>query len=429
VREALARLGSAVEDCQVSSLAALTDDDILSCLDECAALVSRVAAVQARIVQTIEVRGIARSVGASSTRSLVRDRLRLSPFEAKRLCSLAASLDALDLLGTAVAEGRVNVGQAEVIAASIEELPTEIGAEAHIKAEAHLIDLAAQFDPVDLRKLGRHLVNVVDPDWADRHAAEALRREEERAYAARGFSLATDHLTGRTRISGWLDSESAAVVRAALDPLCAPGARTGRMADADGTPAIADERTPAQRRADALVDLCRLSLASGELPANGGDRPQVTVTLGFDPLTRALGLAALDTGEFLSPEAARRIACDAQLIPAVLDSNSAVLDLGREQRLWVGSARRAIMLRDRGCAFPGCDRPPRWTQIHHIRHWVEGGETDQANGVALCGHHHRVIHQQEWHVEIAGDGYPSFTPPAWIDAQQRPRRNTFHRRP
>jgi hypothetical protein len=257
-----------------------------------------------------------------------------------------------------------------------------------------------------------------------------LRREEERAYAARGLSLARDHLTGLTRISGLLDSEGAAVVHAVLDPLSAPGANTTpRLVDADGLPAIIDDRTPPQRRADAFVEACRLLLSGGRLPDSGGDRPQVSITVGYDPLTRALGVGMFDTGVPLSPEAARRLTCDAQILPAVLDGHGVPLDLGRERRLWTGPARRAIYLRDRGCAFPACDRPARWTQIHHIRHWADGGPTDQDNGVALCAHHHRVIHQQEWRVTIAPDGLPTFTPPAWIDRHQRPRRNIYHPRP
>jgi hypothetical protein len=429
VREALAQLAEAVEDCQSASLASLSDEGLLSCLDACAAVAARVAAVQMRIIERVEVREIARSVGASSTKALVRDRLRLSPSEAKRLCDLATALSRLDVLATGLGEGRVNVGQAEVIVKSLGELPPELGAIERAKAEAHLVDLAAQFSPADLGTLGRHLIHVIDPDWAERHEAEAVRREEDLAYARRSFTLAPDHLTGRVRVTGWLDAEAAAIVRAAIDPLCAPGATLTRLLDRDGLPAVVDDRSPGQRRADAIEEVCRYVLAAGHLPESGGDRPQITVTVGFDPLRQALGVGMLDTGVPVSPETARRLACDAQIVPAVLDGAGAVLDLGRERRLWSGPARRAVLLRDKGCAFPGCDRPARWTDIHHVHHWAHGGSTDLNNAVALCGHHHRVIHQDQWQVKIATDGLPTFTPPAWVDRQQRPRRNTYHRRP
>jgi hypothetical protein len=194
--------------------------------------------------------------------------------------------------------------------------------------------------------------------------------------------------------------------------------------------APADDRTPGQRRADALVEVCRLALACGGLPDNGGDRPQVVVTVPFDPVRRALGAGTLDTGERVSVATVRRLACDARILPAVLDTRGQPLDLGRERRLFTGPLRRALVLRDGGCAFPGCDRPARWCDGHHVRHWSDGGETSLANAVLLCGHHHRLIHDERagWAVHIGLDGRPVFTPPAWLDPTRVPRRNPYHRR-
>ncbi|MFF5054073.1 HNH endonuclease signature motif containing protein [Micromonospora sp. NPDC000663] len=86
------------------------------------------------------------------------------------------------------------------------------------------------------------------------------------------------------------------------------------------------------------------------------------------------------------------------------------------------------MLRDGGCAFPGCDRPSRWCDGHHVRHWADGGVTALGNAVLLCGHHHRRIHQGDWTVRIAPDGQPEFLPPGWLDPLRTPRRNLYHRR-
>src|SRR5262245_53363598 len=93
-----------------------------------------------------------------------------------------------------------------------------------------------------------------------------------------------------------------------------------------------------------------------------------------------------------------------------------------------GAARQGVLARDGGCAFPGCDRPPRWTDVHHIVSWVDGGATDLDNGVALCGHHHRLIHHSDWKVRLAPDRRPEFIPPPHIDPDQRPRRNAYHPR-
>ncbi|MGC5322913.1 DUF222 domain-containing protein [Micromonospora arida] len=93
-----------------------------------------------------------------------------------------------------------------------------------------------------------------------------------------------------------------------------------------------------------------------------------------------------------------------------------------------GPLRRALVLRDRGCAFPGCDRPPRWCDAHHIHHWADGGRTSLTNAVLLCAHHHRHVHRGEWTVRLGGDGRPEFVPPAWLDPDRLPRRNHYHRR-
>jgi hypothetical protein len=155
-----------------------------------------------------------------------------------------------------------------------------------------------------------------------------------------------------------LDREGAAHLRAALDPLCAP-CRTKEEPDL---------RSPGQRRADGLVELGRRLLATKKLPTNGGDRPQIVITMDYDQLRAGLAAATLDDGGQLSAATVRRLACDANLIPAVLKGAGQVLDLGRERRLISGHLRRALVVRDRGCAFPGCDRPPRWCDGHHVKH-------------------------------------------------------------
>jgi len=114
------------------------------------------------------------------------------------------------------------------------------------------------------------------------------------------------------------------------------------------------------------------------------------------------------------------------------DRTSHPLDVGRTHRLFTAALRRALVLRDRGCAFPGCSRPPSWCDGHHIIHWADGGPTGLDNGVLLCGHHHRQIHADEhtdgWSIQAVPGGRPLFIPPAHVDPDRRPRRNTVHLR-
>jgi hypothetical protein len=281
------------------------------------------------------------------------------------------------------------------------------------EAESVLIGMAGRFPAYLLRRLGDRILAHVAPEIADRADEAALRRQEARAHANRNFTMAMP-IDGMVRVSGLLDVEGAAIVAAALEPLC--------------TPIAGDDRTAAQRRADALIDVCGLALRTTGLPSRGGEPPQMTVTVPFDPVKATLKTAVLDNGERLSAATARRIACNARILPLVLGSASQVLDAGRTRRLATGSLRRALVARDRGCAFPDCDRPPRWCDAHHLTAWARGGPTNLDNLVLLCRHHHRLIHDPDhyWQVRLAADGLPEFLPPPEEDPSQVPRRNEYH---
>ncbi|HEY2175541.1 MAG TPA: DUF222 domain-containing protein, partial [Mycobacteriales bacterium] len=177
-----------------------------------------------------------------------------------------------------------------------------------------------------------------------------------------------------------------------------------------------------------LIELARRALQTGDLPDSGGQRPQVTVTLDYDTLRKQIGTADLGWGGPVTPATARRIACDAQLIPVLLGGAGQPLDVGRASHTIPVGIRRALVARDRGCAFPGCDRPAAWCDGHHIQHWADGGPTALTNLVLLCGHHHRTIHHHGWQARIV-DGLPEFLPPPWIDPTQTPRRNRLHHLP
>ena len=118
----------------------------------------------------------------------------------------------------------------------------------------------------------------------------------------------------------------------------------------------------------------------------------------------------------------RKIACDADLIPVVLGGRGEVLDVGRARRLFGVAQRRALVARDKGCAFPDCTVPAVWTEAHHITPWVAGGRTDLSNGCLLCSFHHRLVERGNWSIEMR-HGIPWFTPPPYIDPGRTPRRN------
>ncbi|XNZ01050.1 HNH endonuclease [Micrococcus luteus] len=232
---------------------------------------------------------------------------------------------------------------------------------------------------------------------------------------------------------------SAATNPRATGPKGADLSATGPEDVARQAGAEPDQRTRGQQQADTLISALGHALAHAEpdvLPASGGYRPQVLVTIDHQTLLRQVREAATSSGaEALSsmdftgpvdPREIRRIACDADLVPVVLGGEGEILDLGRARRLFTRAQRKAIAARDGGCAAPGCTVPVGWCEVHHIDHWEHGGPTDVDNGVLLCSHHHHAVHAGWWGIDV-DDGIPWFTPSRHLDPDRTPRRNQFHR--
>jgi hypothetical protein len=417
--EMLEQLEAAAVKCAATPAWPLSDADIADCLDVAHRLEQETAAIMLHLVQAAQTRGLAQGHGFRSTAGWLRYKLRLDPLIARTMVHQAAAINRHPEVDHALSCGSVDSRQAAAITEALDDLPADLDADITQDATSSLLNHANRLEAAQLRKIGSRILEHVAPEIADARDEAALAREERRAHRNRGlnFSLPTE---GAVRVTGTLTTEAAAIVRAAIDPLC--------------TPQPNDSRSPAQLRADALVEICRLALRTGELPDNGGEPPQITITIPFDPLTGALGRAYTDTGEYLPAEAARRLACDAQILPVVMGGKGQVLDAGRSRRLATGPLRRALVARDGGCAFPGCDRPPRWCDGHHIRHWADGGTTKLDNLVLLCGHHHRLLHQGDWVVQLGPDSRPEFIAPddkITADGSNdapRAQRNVFHRR-
>jgi len=192
------------------------------------------------------------------------------------------------------------------------------------------------------------------------------------------------------------------------------------LIDAKSAPRTGDdERSAAQRQAEALAEVCGYVLDHGDVPETGGRRPHLNVIISLEELEGRARAAMLDFGGRLSPEALRLLACDAAVVPIVMNGAGQPLDVGRAKRTIPDGLRRAVAARDRGCAR--CGKPPSWCEVHHIVEWESGGETALSNCVMLCRPCHRLIHFTDWMVRLR-DGLPEFIPPAWIDPDRQPRR-------
>jgi hypothetical protein len=334
-------------------------------------------AVMLETVAELDSRNFAASTGFGTTKRLLAGMLQLSATEAGTRVAHATQLTARRTLGgevlppalpktaAALAAGEIGLGQVRVIAETMNAIPASVGVEQREAAEADLARYARSFAPGSLSKIGRHILAHLDQDGPQ-------PPEEPDVAAAAGELRLWERRDGRLGLEGFLEPEHGAAFRSLMERFAAP-----RPAS-EGIP---DPRTPVQRNADALMEICGLARAAQDCPTTAGEPPHLTVTLGWDALCTGLGVATLDYGTHLSAAEARRWACDAKIIPVVLGGESEPLDVGRAMRTVPLSLRRALVARDRGCAFPGCDRPPGLCQSHHCRHWADGGDTSIDNCV------------------------------------------------
>jgi hypothetical protein len=417
--EVLAQARAVVDDLRARASWAASTSECVEVIETTQTLLTQLAAVQADFVAELDGRGHPAKQGAANTRVWLRDQLRISVHAAQRVINLSAVLASRPALAAEVSCGALGVEQATVISTALDDLPEDLDPALVDACEQSLIASARTFEPAALRTIADRVLAHIAPEIADEALRKKLERDELNAQRARAFTI-TPTRPGIARITGALSTEQAAIVRAALDPLCRP---------TPGPDGARDERTAAQRRADALIEICAHATHQPDAPESGTSKTHLSVIVDYDILKRQLGCGTLDTGETLSPAAVRRLACDAFIVPAVLGNGSEILDLGRRRRTFSRAQREALILRDGGCAFPECDRPPRWCDGHHVQHWADGGATDVTNGVLLCRRHHRAVHHDGWQVRIDARTGPEFIPPKHVDPLQRPRRNHYHQRP
>jgi hypothetical protein len=254
--------------------------------------------------------------------------------------------------------------------------------------EEDWVDYARKFSVKELRDLAAITRHVVDPDGFLKDANDDF--EERRLHISQTGAMFV--------INGVLDPVGGAALKTAIDSLSKRHAPD-------------DERTPRQRRADALTEIVFHAMDEGKLPRRNGVRPHITITTTLEGLKGELGVPAsdLENGMPISSVTVQRLACDGCL-SRVLMADSQVIDVGRATRAISPSQKRALRARDRHCRFPGCDRPVSWTSPHHIEFWAQGGPTNLPNLISLCWFHHRCMHEGGWQVVKASAGF-RFIPP------------------
>ena len=379
--------------------------------------------------------------GAVSTAAWLRRHLGTSPVRAKSDVMAAKALHnsgdhSAPATATALREGKLTMESARVVVRALTTMPANRVAE----AEAALLDAAARLDSAGLAIVATRLRHLLRPE-------EALARHEY-ARSQRELTLTTT-FEGMWWLQGLLTPEDGATLQGVLDSMSAPGSRatsTATVTSANGgsgEPAESggDDRTPGQRRADALGELARWAACAGAPPIQGGIRPHLVVRVDVDDLIRRTGVASVGwadsagRGSAVPGWLARMTACDAnlswigtkdvlgprrirlerynrepdrddvdlaglmrlalaELAPALGGIPREVLAAGRSTRLVTPGQRAALTARDRGCVLPGCDRPPEWCEAHHLVEWIDGGATDLDNLALVCRRHHTMVHER-----------------------------------
>jgi hypothetical protein len=306
----------------------------------------------------------------------------------------------------------VSITKAQVLVNALDLLRTEEGVTAEVlsSAEAHLVDMAPDFTPAQLRILARRVLDVVAPEVGE--AAEARVLENQEREAAKHLSVLffarPQGIEGVTEIRIRTTDAVAARVRSHLESLTAP-----RHLAAAGGMALEDRRPYSRRVGEAFNTLIE-TLDPARLPIHGGTATTVMITIPFAELLKDLGAASMhgsSEGELrISAGEARRLACNAMIIPAVLGGQSEILDLGRARRLFTPAQRKAMAARDKVCCAEGCTMPAAWCEAHHFeKPWSRGGLTNLKHGKLLCPWHHQRAHGSRYAVDEMANGDVRFT--------------------
>ncbi len=379
----------------------VTNADVTALMAASGALA--VALDSARVALTREAveRGLVGESGAASPVDWV---LAASPAstagEAKRVVAVADAGRSRDLrpVAEAVLEGRLPLTVAQAVLAEYGRLAPQLTPEAAPAVLDGMVSVGCDHGIRAVRELRTRIVA--------RYGREgALDREQATLARMRALTAGRDDGSGMLDYLLRLDPEAAETLEAALSPLAAP------EPSAEAGP---DLRSSHQRRADALIEMVSRAVASAPgVPVT--TKASVVVTIDFDTLRGRLeaagatagpatGAGTTATGGLLAPHVVRRLACDASVLPVVLGSSGEVLDVGRDQRLVTPRLLKTLWVRDGGCTYPGCSRPPGWCHAHHVRHWARGGRTDLDNLALLCARHHTHVHARDLTATVGPTG-------------------------
>ena len=353
------------------------------------------AAVKLRVLAAAG--DIAEETGAKDASGWLRTELLVDKGVARAQVKLAAGVAKYERVAAGLAAGEVSQDKARVITKALDAIGADPAASAEdlVLAEKLLVDYASRLTANELAIVGKRILAEIDPARLEQAEAKALHREEEHAQR-RTFFQARDNGDGTIDIHARVTRAIGVRLRTILDSLAQPR----KLSAEDKGIKMPYDRLLGQAFARVIE-----TYDVENLPRHGGHATTVFITMSVEDLHKDLGTAALGfDGDQITAAEARRMACNADLIPVVLGTDSEILDLGRTTRLAHPIQHRALRLRDQGCQAEDCDAPAAWTEAHHLKPWSQGGKTDMANLVLLCASDHSRIHDPDYAHERLPDG-------------------------
>jgi hypothetical protein len=361
---------------------------------------SQLDALAARVLAASD--DVAEAHGLRDVAAWLAVETRTTQREARRDLSLGRAMEAHPEVASALASGALRTEQARVVAEAVDALPVHVDDETRWRAETALLTLARDHDARDLRRIGKRILDVVAPDVGECHEATVLASEEARADAGVELVLVDDG-AGRCHGRFEVPSHVGKMLKRHLLALANPARHT----DDELTDDTGGWKPLRRRLGEALVEYVE-RYPQDRTPQTAGVSATVVVTMTLEQLLADHATALLDDGARMSAGQARRMACEAGIIPVVLDPRSVPLDMGRRARLFTKPQRIALGLRDGGCTATGCETSASGCHAHHDDPWSRLGLTDLSNGRLLCPRHHRLAHDSRYAMTTHSDNKVTF---------------------
>jgi len=377
-----------------------------------AALATLAGIVATRSTLELGYNGLAQRSGARTTDALVSQLTGTSGSEARAITAVGSMMsDPAPWLGEVARQasaGEISVGAAAAIQQGLGAPSPTVAADDLADAAHSLLQSAGSLPPEKVAQHARERRDELD---------EAGVLDREAALREKRFLRLTRQPEGMTRIFGLLDPESAALVTDAVDAVTSPRRGGPRFVDPDAVARaeaiVRDDRTTERLALDALVEMVRIAASADNGRVFGTRRPSVRVHVTAADLARGTGVGCVE-GQTASVSIAtvERIACGDGFLAIEFDGHGNALRLGRSRRTFSDAQKTALAAIWGGCAVGGCDRPPSWTEAHHLDEWErDRGATDVENGILLCRHHHLLVHNNGWKVRRRGTEYLLDPPP------------------